>query len=113
MNTAALAARRQLTRSTKPLVCYAVEKLPPKKGGEALYAALQGAPARGDATLEEQLVIPPKDARSWKVPAGWMWRIVCIEGPQVCSNGKYSLARSIAMISHSEGFYDFAFISKC
>lgn len=90
MNTAALAARRQLTRSTKPLVCYAVEKLPPKKGGEALYAALQGAPARGDATLEEQLVIPPKDARSWKVPAGWMWRIVCIEGPQVADMNCWS-----------------------
>ena len=65
------------------MICYAVEQLPPKKGGDALYSALRTAVADGKATLTESLTIPAKDARSWKVPAGWMWRIVCTEGPQV------------------------------
>jgi hypothetical protein len=47
-----------------------VEGLPPKKGGAALYESLRTAVARGDATLVEALTIPPKDARSWRVPAG-------------------------------------------
>eukprot|EP00965_Chrysotila_dentata_P211530 6186518-Pleurochrysis_carterae.AAC.1 len=76
-------ARRALTRSTPPIVCYAVENLPAKKGGEALYAALRGAVSRGDATLKEKLTIPAEDARSWRVPAGHLWRIICSEGPQV------------------------------
>jgi uncharacterized protein YcgI (DUF1989 family) len=83
MSSGMVAARRALARGTKPLICYAVEQLPPKKGGDALYAALRTAVADGKATLTESLTIPAKDARSWKVPAGWMWRIVCTEGPQV------------------------------
>lgn len=31
----------------------------------------------------EELEIPPRDARSWKVPAGCLWRIICTKGPQV------------------------------
>ena len=79
----ATAARRALARATKPLVCYHVDGLPAKKGGEALYAKLRTAVAEGNATLRESLTIPACDARSWRVPAGWLWRIVCTEGPQV------------------------------
>ena len=75
--------RRALARATKPLVCYAVENLPPKKGGTAIYEELRTACARGDAKLVESVTIPPRDARSWKVPAGYLWRIICTEGPQV------------------------------
>jgi hypothetical protein len=53
-----------MTRATPPTPCYAVEGLPPKKGGAALYESLRTAVARGDATLVEALTIPPKDART-------------------------------------------------
>lgn len=77
------AARRALARVAKPLVCYNVAGLPAKKGGDALYQRLRTAVSAGDATLRESLEIPACDARSWRVPAGWLWRIVCTEGPQV------------------------------
>ena len=89
---AATAARRALARATKPLVCYAVDGLPAKKGGEALYANLRTAVADGNATLHEALTIPAKEARSWHVPAGWLWRIVCTEGPQVADMNCWSAA---------------------
>ena len=75
--------RRQLARSTKPIPCYAVENLPAKKGGDKLYEKLGSAVADGRATLIEELEIPPRDARSWRVPAGCLWRITCTTGPQV------------------------------
>ena len=75
--------RRDICRSTRPVICYAVENLPPKHGGDALYAAMGTAISSGRATLVEELIIPAKDARSWKVPAGCLWRIICNEGPQV------------------------------
>jgi uncharacterized protein YcgI (DUF1989 family) len=83
--------RRNLARSTKPIVCYAVENLPPKKGGEALYGELKTAVSSGKATLMEGLEIPPRDARSWKVPAGCLWRIICTEGSQVADMNCWSL----------------------
>jgi len=84
------AARRALARNTRPLVCYAVENLPPKKGGDALYTKLRTAVADGNATMHQSLVIPPSDARSWKVPAGYLWRIICTEGPQVADMNCWS-----------------------
>lgn len=83
-------ARRAVTRAAKPVVCYAVEGLPAKKGGEELYASLRTAVADGNAMLEEELTIPPHDARSWHVPAGSLWRIVCTEGPQVADMNCWS-----------------------
>jgi uncharacterized protein YcgI (DUF1989 family) len=83
--------RRKLARSTRPVVCYAVENLPGKKGGDALYVELRTAVASGKATLIEQLEIPPRDARSWKVPAGCLWRIICTHGPQVADMNCWSL----------------------
>ena len=50
---AVASAWRALARSTKPLVCYAVEQLPAKKGGDALYEQLRTAVAPGDAELRE------------------------------------------------------------
>ena len=32
--------RRALARNTKPIPCYAVEQIPPKLGGDDLYASL-------------------------------------------------------------------------
>lgn len=82
-SSAAVEERRRLCRETKPMVCYHVDGLPAKWGGEELYRALRTCVADGNAVLRESLTIPPRDARSWRVPAGWIWRIVCTEGPQV------------------------------
>ena len=78
-----MTSRRDISRNTKPIVCYAVENLPDKKGGDALYEELRTVVQQGKATLVEELEIPAKDARSWNVPAGHLWRIICTKGPQV------------------------------
>lgn len=86
--------RRDLARSSTPIPCYNVKSLPDKKGGDALYRKLRTAVADGKATLIEELEIPACDARSWKVPAGHLWRIVCTHGPQVADMNCWSLSNS-------------------
>ena len=77
-------SRRELARNTSPIPCYAVEKLPAKKGGEELYSELRTITKNPElATLVSSLTIPARDALSWKVPAGYLWKIICTEGPQV------------------------------
>jgi len=77
--------RRDIARSTAPIICYAVDNLPKKYGKETLYKELQTAVKDGKATMLTKLEIPPCDARSWRVPAGCLFRIICTHGPQVCS----------------------------
>lgn len=91
--------RRELARSTRPVPCYNVGALPPKRGGEALYRGLATAVDDGRARLVERLSIPPRDARSWRVPAGHLWRIVCTDGPQVADMNCWNAA------DPSERFY--------
>ena len=83
--------RRALARNTKPIPCYAVDQIPPKAGGDALYTRLGTAVADGHAKLIAQVEIPPQDARSWTVRAGQLWRIVCHAGPQVADMNCWSL----------------------
>jgi uncharacterized protein YcgI (DUF1989 family) len=66
------AARRRAT----PVVTYAVEKLPPFDA--AFYNA-----ARAELTKVSELMVPPREARAFSVPAGHFFRIISIEGPQV------------------------------
>lgn len=66
------AARRSVT----PTIVYAVEQLPPFDA--AFYNA-----ARSAATKVSDLTVPPRDARTFNVPAGHFFRIVCTDGPQV------------------------------
>ena len=80
----------------KPMVCYAVESLPPKRGGDGLYEQLRTAVSDGNATLHERITIPACDAASWRVPAGWMWRIVCTEGPQVADMNVWNAADPVS-----------------
>jgi uncharacterized protein YcgI (DUF1989 family) len=76
--------RRALARRTKPIPCYAVEQLPPKHGGDALYESIgRDAVAQGRVRLVQEFLIPACDARSWTVTAGQLFRIVCSHGPQV------------------------------
>jgi hypothetical protein len=63
-------------RSATAVVVYAVEQLP------AFDAAFYNA-ARSTQTKISELVIPPRDARTFSVPAGHFFRIVSVEGPQV------------------------------
>jgi uncharacterized protein YcgI (DUF1989 family) len=39
--------------------------------------------ARSDLTKISALMVPPRDARAFRVPAGHLLRIVSVEGPQV------------------------------
>jgi uncharacterized protein len=88
---AELAARRALTRATKPIPCYAVDQIPPRKGGDALYASLATLVATQQARFVEQVVIPPRDAKSWVVREGQLFRILCSHGPQVADMNCWSL----------------------
>ena len=63
-------------RRARPTVAYPVENLPP-------YDAAFYARARAGMTRVSELVVPPRDARAFVVPTGHIFRIVCVEGPQV------------------------------
>ena len=63
-------------KAIQPLVCYPVETLP--RPDLAAYRAL-----RDDLELVETVVVPPRTAATFAVPAGHFCRIVCSEGPQV------------------------------
>ena len=63
-------------RRAPPVIVYAVEALP--RPDPAIFEA-----ARGEATLISELTVPPREGRAFSVPAGHLFRIVSIEGPQV------------------------------
>jgi uncharacterized protein len=63
-------------RSAKAVTVYAVDQLP------AFDAAFYNA-ARSRQTKISELVVPPRDARTFSVPAGHFFRIVSVDGPQV------------------------------
>lgn len=63
-------------RAAPAVVCYAVDKVPPYD--RAFYES-----ARRDLTRIAEIVVPPREALTFEVPAGHFFRIVGIEGPQV------------------------------
>lgn len=63
-------------RGAKAVVVYPVEHLPPFDA--AFYNT-----ARSGMSKTSELVVPPRDARAFNVPAGCFLRIVSVEGPQV------------------------------
>jgi uncharacterized protein YcgI (DUF1989 family) len=63
-------------KAVRPVICYPVDTLPP--ADLTSYRA-----ARDGWTRVETVVVPPRDAASFRVPAGCFFRIVSIEGPQV------------------------------
>jgi uncharacterized protein YcgI (DUF1989 family) len=63
-------------RAAKPIVVYAVDRLP------AYDAAFYDKARAGMAKIGETIV-PPREGRAFDVPAGHFFRIVSIEGPQV------------------------------
>ncbi len=63
-------------RAAPPVVVYEVGRLPPVDC--AFYDRV-----RASARLVETVVVPPRQGRAFRVPAGHLFRIVCTEGPQV------------------------------
>lgn len=63
-------------RARKAIVCYPVEGL-----HQPDMATLENARAGLEKTAE--IIVPPRDARSFEVKAGHFFRITSIEGPQV------------------------------
>ena len=65
-----------LRRKAKAVIVYSVDQLPPFDA--AFYDA-----ARSDLTKVAELIVPPREARTFSVPAGYFFRIVGVEGAQV------------------------------
>lgn len=63
-------------KTIRPVICYPVDSLP--RPDLSTYRAV-----REDLELVETIVIPPREAASWEVPAGHFCRLVCSEGSQV------------------------------
>jgi uncharacterized protein YcgI (DUF1989 family) len=63
-------------RAAKPVICYPDDTLP--LPNMALYAA-----ARQAMNLSTEVIVPPRDARIFHVPAGHFFRIISMDGPQV------------------------------
>jgi uncharacterized protein len=63
-------------RAAKPVICYPTDTLP--LPDMAVYHA-----ARQTMQLTLEAVVPPRDARVFRVPAGHFFRIVSMDGPQV------------------------------
>jgi uncharacterized protein len=63
-------------RSAPPVIVYTVDKLAPVD--RAFYESV-----RRDITKISEIIVPPREARTFSVPAGHLFRIVSIDGPQV------------------------------
>ncbi|SDY39870.1 urea carboxylase-associated family protein [Citreimonas salinaria] len=63
-------------RAVPPVICYPVHRLP--KPDLALYGK-----ALASARVTDTVTVPPRDAGTFRVPAGHFFRIACIEGAQV------------------------------
>lgn len=63
-------------RAAPPVVCYTVDMLPP------FDASFYEEARRGMVKVHE-LTVPPRDARTFEVPAGYFFRIASVDGPQV------------------------------
>ena len=63
-------------RAVPPVICYPTETLP--QPDMDLYARARDGAKRASAVL-----VPPRDARCFTVPAGHFLRITSVEGPQV------------------------------
>ncbi|MEO9168157.1 MAG: DUF1989 domain-containing protein [Aestuariivirga sp.] len=64
------------SKEIKPAICYPVDGL--KQPDLASYRA-----AREGWHKTSEVLVPPREARSFDVPAGHFFRIVSVEGPQV------------------------------
>lgn len=72
----ALQASRAAKRSAKPVISYRSDLLP-------TFDSSVFTRARATMKVIKKVVVPPRDAATFEVPAGHFFRIVCVDGPQV------------------------------
>ncbi len=72
-------------RAAKPIIVYALDRLP-------AYDAAFYDDARTGMTKIGETIVPPREGRAFDVPAGHVFRIVSIEGPQVGDLNLWSAA---------------------
>ncbi len=63
-------------QAIQPVICYPVDTLP--RPDMAIYGA-----AREALELTDVVIVPPRDARTFRISQGNFFRIVSVEGPQV------------------------------
>jgi uncharacterized protein YcgI (DUF1989 family) len=63
-------------RAEKPTICYRIDMMP--KYDASFYNT-----ARNDMVKILEVVVPPRDAAAFEVPAGHFFRIICVDGSQV------------------------------
>jgi uncharacterized protein len=63
-------------KAIRPVICYPIATLP--LPDMTVYRS-----ARETMQLTHQSIVPPRDARAFRVPAGHFFRIVSVDGPQV------------------------------
>ncbi len=63
-------------RAIEPVICYPVDTLPSPNMN--VYAM-----ARKTMTLIDGVMVPPREAKTFRVPSGHFFRIVSVDGPQV------------------------------
>ncbi|MEM8916307.1 MAG: urea carboxylase-associated family protein, partial [Pseudomonadota bacterium] len=63
-------------RAAPAIICYQSNQLPPFD--RAFYDQ-----ARQGAEKVDEIIVPPRDARALRIPAGHFLRIISIDGPQV------------------------------
>jgi uncharacterized protein YcgI (DUF1989 family) len=72
-------------RAIKPVICYPTETLPRPD-----IEGYRGAVAAYEVT--ETIIVPPREAGAFRVPAGGAFRITSVEGPQVGDLNLWSAA---------------------
>ena len=77
-------------RKAPPVLTYSIEQLP--RFDAAFYNR-----ARAELSRVAEVTVPPRDARALQVPAGYFFRIVSVEGPQV---GDLDLWNAHDLIEH-------------
>ncbi|MEO0329593.1 MAG: DUF1989 domain-containing protein [Pseudomonadota bacterium] len=63
-------------KAVEPVICYPTDTLP-------MYDPSFYEAARTDLELVDTVIVPPRDAKTFDVPAGYFFRIVSVEGSQV------------------------------
>ena len=69
-------ADADVRRAVKPLICYEVDSLP--ANNLELYQS-----ASQNMQKIDEVLVPPRDGRTFNVPAGHFFRIISVNGPQV------------------------------
>ena len=66
----------EIRRAMKPVISYPIDNLPAFDQDFYINAS-------SNMDLVESIIIPPRDAKTFEVPAGYFFRIISREGPQV------------------------------